>query len=73
MVAFWDSCAAKAGEPAHRIQSLVIDCDVGLNVRFPRGAGKCSTSVFCVLVVMPKFEQAVENVSTLQCMLLIQR
>ena len=30
-------CTAKIGEPVHRIHYLAIDCDVGLNVRFPRG------------------------------------
>ena len=32
-------CAAKIGEPAlsHCTESLTVDCDVGLNIRFPWG------------------------------------
>ena len=61
-------CAAKIDEPVHRIRSLIIDCDVGLNVRFPRSRFIYSTSVFFVLMVRPTFVQTVENLSTLQCM-----
>ena len=32
------------------------------------GAGWCKTSVFLVLIVIPKLEQADENLSTLFCM-----
>ena len=35
---------------------------------FP-GAGRCITSVFFVLMVKPKLSQAIENLSTLFCML----
>ena len=62
--------AVEVSELFYHFQALFLDGDVGLDVWFSR-RWWFITSVFFALIVWPKLSQAIENLSTLLCMLVL--